>query len=173
MEEIIKKKINEPVNGRYLLEMVNYKANIEIYPNLIYYDDIDELLGINGACFLLFEVKKNVGHWVLLFKLNNKEIEFFNSYGGYPDDSLDKIPFEYRQQSNQIYPILTELLLNSGYKLHYNEFKFQKSGPNTKTCGRWCILRLLLRKMGIYEFKKIFKNVDGDELVTYLTMILY
>ncbi|HLX52494.1 MAG TPA: hypothetical protein VKR58_01040 [Aquella sp.] len=156
-----------------VLKLVNGKANIILYPELVNYNSIDEILEPYGACFLLFEARLKpfpYGHWCCLFKLDNQTIEFFNPYGGYPDDSLEYIPMDIRKQSNQDYPYLSWLMINSPYDLTYNEHKFQKHGNNIKTCGRWCAVRLLCRNSNLEQFTKIFKNKNGDELVTLVTM---
>nr|VAV82190.1 hypothetical protein GUARANI_11 [Guarani virophage] len=159
-----------------ILEMLDNKAEIVLYPNLIKYETIDDVLGPYGACVLLFEAKKNYGHWCCLFKREDNSIEFFNSYGGYPDNSLKYIPLHYREVSNQYYPYLSLLLLKYPHKLYYNEFKFQKRANDIRTCGRWCVLRLLLKHLDIYEFKKYvddmcsYYKVTPDELVTMITI---
>jgi hypothetical protein len=159
-----------------ILQKINNKANIVLYPNLHKYKTIDEILGPYEACILLFEAKPKYGHWVCIFKRNNKTIEFFNPYGGYPDDSLLFINDEFRKKSNQEYPILSLLLLNSPYDLTYNEFKFQKKNQNIKTCGRHCIVRLLFRNLDLYKYHDMLEylkkelNMSYDEIVTLLTL---
>jgi hypothetical protein len=158
------------LSDKQVLELVNGRANIVLYPNLLNYKSIDELLYPYGACFLLFEAQPRYGHWCCITKHGNT-IEFFNPYGGYPDDSLKFISDEYRKISNQDYPYLSMLLLNSPYELTYNEFKFQRKHNDTKTCGRWCAVRILTKHIDLYNFHKIFKD-DGDMKVTLLTMYI-
>lgn len=174
MFDIIKQYEDVSLSNYDLINMLDGKANVVIYPNLINYQSIDDVLGPHNACFLLFETKPKYGHWVCLFRRGN-EIEFFNPYGGYPDDSLQSIPLHYREISGQVIPLLSLLLLNSPYELVYNEFKFQQHNKNIKTCGRWSIARLLLRDLNIYEFKnfidklKMENGLTGDKVVTLLT----
>lgn len=172
---IIKKYEDTALSNYDLIDMLDGKANIVIYPDLKKYSSIDEVLGKYGACFLLFETKPKFGHWVSLFKRGNT-IEFFNSYGGFPDDSLKYIPLHFREESGQKIPLLSLLLLDSPYDLEYNEFKFQKQKRDIKTCGRWAVIRLLLRDLDIYQFKDFIDlmkketKLDGDQLVTLLTI---
>jgi hypothetical protein len=174
--DILKDYEDIALSDKQLRRLVHGKASIILYPNLVHYKNIDEVLGPHGACFLLFEAKRHYGHWTLLFKTINNTIEFFNPYGGFPDDSLDYIPMHYRKKSNQFHTHLSELLHKSPYELEYNEFQFQKKNRNTKTCGRWCAVRLLMRYMTLYQFKEMIDlmtklfNITGDELVTLLTM---
>lgn len=165
-----------------LMTLLDNKCRIEIYENLPKYRNINQLLGRYGACIILFAFKPHYGHWCLIFKTNNGELEFFNSYGGLdkglPDETLDYIDKDYRKQSNQDYPYLSELMYNSPFELNYNEFVFQKSRGDIKTCGRHCAVRLSLRHYNIYDYKTILDSLtkimktDYDGIVTYLTMII-
>lgn len=174
--KILKQYEDIALSDKELKNIVNGKASIVLYPNLIEYKNIDEVMGPYNACFLLFEAKPHYGHWCLIFKINNDTIEFFNPYGGYPDDSLKHIPMHYREVSNQLHTILSELMLKSPYQLTYNEFAFQKHNANTKTCGRWCAFRLICRNMSLYEFKDTINalseelDLNGDEIVTLSTI---
>jgi len=178
MNTILKEYENIALSDTNLLNLVSKKANIILYPSLINYKTIEDVIGPHKATFLLFEAKKHYGHWCLIFQQNEHIIEFFNPYGGYPDDSLEYIDMEYREKSNQVHTYLSKLLFNSRYQLTYNEFDFQKHNPNIKTCGRWCVVRLLLRNLDLYQFKKYIDNMkkdlnlDGDKLVTLLTMYI-
>lgn len=180
MLNILEHYKNIALSDKDVLKIINNKANLEVYPNLHIYKNIDQLLGEYGACIILYEAMPNYGHWCCVFKVNEKLIEYFNPYGGFhegfPDDSLNYIPNNFRKISNQCYPYLSYLMYNSPYELSYNEISFQKKGDNIKTCGRWCALRLYLRKYNLYDFCKIINtlkknlNISSDELVTLLTI---
>jgi len=175
-KKILKQYENIALSDKDLRKLVEGKASIVLYPNLIHYKTIDEVLGPHEACFLLFEAKRHYGHWTLLFKSDPTTIEFFNPYGGYPDDSLEYIPMHFRKKSNQLHTHLSVLLDKSPYELTYNEFQFQKKAKDTKTCGRWCAVRLLMRYTSLYDFKEVIDKLSkelglsGDEFVTLLTM---
>ena len=165
----LQKYISTAMSDTDLLNLVDGQAKIEVYPNLYKYHSIDELLYPFDGCFLLFCEKPRQGHWVLIHRLPNNHIEFFNSYAGFPDDSLKYISKSFKKQSNQDYPYLSKLLYECPYKIDYNEFKLQKSGMTTQSCGRWCAIRYLLSNLTLKDFAKLFKK-NGDELVTWLTM---
>ena len=173
---IIKQYQDIALSDKELLKIIDGKANLVLYPDLINYKTIDDVLGPHDACILLFEAKPHYGHWCCLFKVTDRLIEFFNPYGGYPDDSLKYIPDHFRKVSNQDYPYLSWLLINSPYELSYNEHKFQKQEKDIKTCGRWCGIRLACRHMSLEQFTDFINsmtkmlNCTGDELVTILTM---
>lgn len=176
MSDIIKQYEKIALSDSEVLQLVKNKANIILYPNLVKYDNVDQILDLYGACFILFESRPNYGHWCCLFKVNNDTLEFFNPYGGYPDDSLEFINNEFRFQSNQAFPYLSYLLLKSNYNLTYNEHKFQQKKEGINTCGRWSALRIICRNMSLKQFNKFIENLskklklNKDEIVTLLTI---
>jgi len=148
--------------------MLNGQCNVLTYPELVNYDNINDAMGPHGALILLYMTKQNYGHWVCAFKRNNNAIEFFDSYGFFPDDELKLIPEYFRKVSNQLYPHLTYLLLKSKNKIEYNNVQLQKLKKDVNTCGRWCIVRIMLRNLTINEFVRKFQD-NGDFKVTDLT----
>jgi len=164
------------LSDKDMFNLLDGKFNLVLYPNLIKYSTIDEVLGPHEACVLLFETRKAYGHWVCLWKLNKNTLSFFNSYGGYPDDTLDFIPHHFAELNNELYPYLSLLLVCCPYKLTYNEYQYQKFGKGIATCGRHVAVRLWNRKLTDDQYHKyILKytkkyNVSADELVTILTL---
>jgi hypothetical protein len=167
-----------------MLNAVGGKAKVILYPDLMNYQNIDDVLSPYGAAFLLYETRLNYGHWTLLFKRKNyrsagSTIFFFNSYGGdegLPDDPLKYISKKFRLKSNQCYPYLSQLLIDCPYDLDYNNYKYQNKKTGTNTCGRWCIVRLLCKKLSSDEFYEYIKinakkfKLTFDEYVTLLTI---
>lgn len=72
------------------------------------------------------------------------------------------------------------ILLNKAFKqfkIIYNKFKFQKVSKNINTCGRWCVLRILMmldHNMDLDNFISFIKTsanekeLTKDELVSYI-----
>ncbi len=172
----LKEELGYALTDEDIRNLLDDKIKIVPYPDLINYESIDELLEPYDAVALLFEIKPKQGHWVLIHRLPNGHIEFFNSYGGrggeggYPDDCLDYVPKRYRKESNQDFPHLTQLLYECPDKIDYNQYQFQSDDPNIKTCGRWVSIRRILNDITLKDFSKIFKKENGDEIVTFLTM---
>ena len=175
-KQIIKKYEDIALSNKEILDLVDGKANVILYPAIHSYKNVDEMLNPYGACYILFESRPKFGHWCLLFKLNDHTLEFFNPYQGYPDDSLKFIPKDFQRKTYQNYPYLSCLLFNSPYQLTYNEFPFQKHANDIRTCGRWCAFRLICKNLSLYDFHDLVKNLckkyklTSDELVTFLTM---
>jgi hypothetical protein len=176
MNKVLKQYEDIALSNHDVYNLLGGKVNIVLYPDLHNYNTLDQILGPFGACVLLFEAKPKYGHWVCIFKLNPTEVEFFNPYGGFPDDSLLSINKMYRKKSGQEKPLLSELLINSPYRLTYNEFAFQSKSPDVRTCGRHCVVRLLKRDLELYKYVEFLNKLcklwktDYDGVVTYLTI---
>lgn len=173
MEKILNKYKNIALSDKQVLELVNGRANIILYPDLHLYENLDDILYPYDCCFLLYEAKPHYGHWCCLLKTHDERgplIEFFDSYGGFVDSQRKYIPELFRKMSNQDVPHLSYLLLKSPYELSYNQYRFQKMKPGIKDCGRWCALRIILRDMPLDQFAKLFNNKYSDDLATLLTL---
>lgn len=170
----IKDYENIALSNTDIFKILGGNAKLVLYPNLIKYKSIDDVLG-GKPVILLFEAKKNYGHWTALWKKGNT-IYFFNPYGGYPDDGLKYIPEHFAKLNNENVPYLSILLYNSPYKLNYNEYQYQRHDPDIKTCGRHVAVRLLFKSMSDSQYHKFIKNftkkynIDADKLVTLLTI---
>jgi hypothetical protein len=172
----IKQFENIALSNYDILKLLKNKCKIVLYPDLHKYHDIDQLFDKNNCCIILYEAKPRYGHWCVLIKFEPNSIEFFNPYGGLPDNSLDYIDPEFRIKNNEFIPYLSQLMYNSPYHLFYNEFQFQKKSPDIKTCGRHCVVRSMNRKMDIYQYKNMMDKLrkklktDYDGVVTLFTI---
>lgn len=176
-KDVIEHYKSIPLSDSYVRKKLNNMCNIVLYRDLHKYRTIDQLFGPYRCCVLLFESKEGFGHWVCLFKRDDT-ISFFDSYSGYPDDSLPKIDKNFRKISNQMEPILSKMMMNSGYKLEYSSTPLQEKNKKINTCGRWCILRILYWFLDEKEFNKLIDSYKNDKLetpddvVTYITEFL-
>lgn len=164
------------LSDKDLANLLDHENKLVMYPDLIKYNNIDDVLGPNGMCTLLFESRKNYGHWCCLWKLNDDTVSFFNSYEGLPDDTLDYINKNFADISNQNYPYLSRLLYSCPYKLTYNQYPYQEKGKQIKTCGRHVVVRLWCRDLSDKQYHSYVKyfckqyHLNADEFVTLLTM---
>jgi len=180
MNNIIKEAEAIALSDKDVLKIVNHKANLVLYPDLHKYTHIDDILGKYGACIILFESKPQYGHWCCIFKATPTLLEFFNPYGkiidGMPDEGLKYIDPKFREETNQLLPYLSMLMLDSPYELSYNEYPFQKLAKGISTCGRHVCVRLLCRKMTLNDYYKMMTkmakkyDIDYDAIVTLITM---
>ena len=152
-------------------KIIGYKINMITYDDLDKINNIEELFNkdLGNACLILVRNAPRSGHWIILVK-NNRDITFFDSYGGFIDDQLDYTPVKY-------YPKLSKLLLKylnkNPKRVHYNDYQLQQLKEGVSTCGRWCALYCKFRDIDIDDFvnimKKYKKEVNLDYLVTLLT----
>jgi len=165
MEKLLKKSMST----KDIKKALNNEVRVISYDELDKYENIDEALGKYKKLVILYLTEENYGHFVCLWKFDDKTIQFFDSYGDMVDRELKYIPSYFRKESGQDFPILSLLLLKSNYEVRYNNFKLQ--GNKTNTCGRWCVYRLIKSNLNEYEFAEIFlnKKIDPDLIITYIT----
>lgn len=161
-----------------VMNLLNKKINLVLYPDIKKFKNIDELLGKYGACVILYLTKENYGHWCCIFKQKPGVIQFFDSYGEMVDSALDyKMDPYFRKTGGMDLPLLTTMLLDAynKYEIRFNNFKFQEDKKDVNTCGRFCVVRLWLRDLDEYEFKDFMFSTSytPDELVSLLTQEVY
>lgn len=156
-------KIYKPLTGD---EIIKWIPNVTLmrYKEFKNYNTLPKL-----PIVVLYEIKKDFGHWVLIFK-SPEGIEHFDSYGYKPDDEFSFIPADYKTpMSGQDNKYLLQILSKRD-DIHYNQYQFQDDG-SIATCGRWAILRYLFSYLTIDQFYRMIKksaeqlNISFDELV--------
>lgn len=171
MNKILSIVERQPFSAQELLQLVDNKSNLVIYPELANYRSIDELLGKYGACIILYVTKsgpsETYGHWTCIFRVNKYTLEFFDPYAYYPDSQLKFTDKKYP-------PFLTELIMSSSYNVIYNIYELQdRKNKSMSTCGRHCGMRLNFRVLPIKQYAKMMlsvtKGLDPDDLVTLMT----
>ena len=169
MDKIIKNAESIDLSLEDIKIITNNECDVVVYHNLVQYNSIEDLLGEKGAVILLFETKRNFGHWTAIFYQdeNRNSLEFFDSYGFYPDEELD-----YAKYDNT--PYLTDLLKKSKLPYIYNKKKLQVFAHEINTCGRWTSLRIVFRNLGLAQFQRLFQRnqyYNGDFFVSALTYL--
>ncbi len=162
-----------PLSSEDIERMLDGKTRIMSYRQLMKKKNLKQVLEPFGSAVILYETKDAFGHWVALIKRGDT-VEFFDPYGYKPDDQRKFIPAAYKKQH---YPEkhLVKLLLDSGYKIRYNHFELQdRNKHDMSTCGRWVVLRILLKDLDEHQFKQIMtsKKMKPDYKATIATMSL-
>ena len=168
MEKIIRNQYKKSLSIEDLKKGAEGRVNVWLYEQLKNVHDIDQLFEPYGCCIILYQSSPNYGHWVALLKRKNF-IEHFDPYGYKIDDEL--------RISNpmKLKPYLSNLILNSKYeRVVSNIGKFQSKKAGTNTCGRWAIVRCLMKNLSLDKFTDLFHNqhLDPDFYVTALTMFI-
>ena len=162
--------MDNPLTGNEIKSILNNKVKIIQYGQINDYNNIDELLSPYNRTIILYVWSKTednnpFGHWQLVFRNKNNNIEVFDSFGSWIDSFLDKIDKKFRAETGQSYKSLTKLLLNSNKKIEYNDKKLQND--NSNTCGKWCCYRLIKSDLDIDEFNNLFgsNTINNDKLI--------
>ncbi len=180
-DKMIQSHISDSLTGQDIMDLIGNKARIYSYPELSEFKNIDQALGPNKAMIVLYETRKDYGHWTCIFKHHDDLIEHFDSYGVRPDDELKFIDENFRQENNEKRPHLSFLLSkwlskSKNRKVIYNAYNLQKMKSGTNTCGRFVAMRLLLRDIPLQQFisflnNELSKKKDADWIVTFLTTV--
>jgi len=144
-------------------------AKILKYSELQDYDSIDKLLPTNNDyAFVLYESSPNSGHWTCLSK-NDNAYEYFDSYGGKPDNPLNWNSKQKNAQLDQSRKHLTRLLDGAGKRVIYNPVKYQELSNDVNTCGRHCVFRLKQMKDGknLHEYYQLMKKLKDNSGKSY------
>lgn len=155
------------------------RNKIITYNDLSKFNNIEQILPHNKSwIILLIETEQNSGHWTLLMRYNNT-IEFFDSYALGVSEQLKFNSNSKNIMLGQGQKYLNQLLNKSlnKYNIIYNKIKYQSMNPIISTCGRHCLVRLImminynldLNKYNIFmnKLKKISKY-DFDEIVSII-----
>lgn len=172
-----------PTSREDLEYMLDNQVHIVSYQELLTFNTLDDLLEDYGAAIILYpNAGTNVGHWCCIFFMPGTDIiQFFDPYGVYPDDQLDDFNYDSDtiHKRTQFPPKILELLLDTPYRVRYNEFPLQNLSLAANTCGLWCVFRLKNRSLTEEQFKKLFydvpvnKNISPDLALSRLTSIVY
>jgi len=148
---------------------------VYIYRDLCDHNSLESLgLDVDNPVVILYETSLNFGHWIILIMREGERqpiVEHFDSYGYKPDQEIAFVPENFRVESGQSVPHLSRLLYKSGHQIAYNAVPLQSEADNVSTCGRWCVLRGIMRDYSVERFRdgimRVGKkfNMTPDEVV--------
>jgi len=157
---------NIPLTSDDLEKTIGVKAeDIILYKDLANYATIDDLLPNNTDFkIILLEWEAGKGHWVIIYKQNNKYF-YFNSYGNKYDNDLNVLSKCIKMILGQEVKQIARLL--NGKECDWSRTRFQKG--DAQTCGRWCVMRISMLKMGYtqQQFTKYMENLKEQYDLPY------
>lgn len=170
MNKLISELKKKSFSGKDILDAVNGKTKIIVYNQLFSMGSLQNLFYPHNCFVLLYETRPNYGHWVCVIKHNKNLIEFFDAYGYFIDDQINFI----KDKNFKPFPILSELLYNSGCKIIYNNIRLQKLKKDIASCGRHVAMRINLRHLPLNKYVELIQsaNMDADDVTTYLTAFI-
>lgn len=144
--------------------------------NKIYNKSLKKLFESENAIILLYLQERNMGHWVTVVNHGNY-IEWFDSYGSYPDSMLTWNSKAKNEQLGQSRPFFLEKVIRTrGCKLYYNGCQLQLRSNDSETCGRYALLRVRHKNKSLQAFlnylereRKKLNLENFDQTVAYLT----
>jgi hypothetical protein len=155
LDKLIRESESYAFSGEDMKNMTNNLYKIYRYHELENVDSVDEILGENLGCIILYQSTMNSGHWCCLFRDGNT-CYFFDSYGYNIDEELQYSEFHMRRHKNILVPHLSHLLEQSGYKVISSPYKLQTDKNQDQTCGRFTGSRLANRNLSHEEFAHLF-----------------
>ena len=173
MDKLIKSIYSQDLTGQDVQITTNGKAPVYLYKDVLKYNNIRDLIGVNNECIVLFPVKSSTdGHWIaILYHPETNTIEHFDPYGFSPDTELQysSDPITKQNLLMQLY----DKAKQDGYNIVYNPYRFQQLKDGINTCGKHSAIRCRFRYLDIEQYKKLMfgQSQDPDYLVSILTFI--
>ena len=161
--------LDNPLSADDIKKYFGGRCKVISYNQLQKYNDINELLHPYDKVFILYVWEKTgnnlMGHWQLVFRNKDNNIEVFDSFGSWIDSFLNKIGKSFNNEIGQNYKYLSKLLYDSNHIIEYNDTVLQNEKSNT--CGKWCIYRLKNIHLDIDDFCKLFgdNTLNNDRLI--------
>ena len=106
-----------PLSDAFIKNRLRGKTNVLMYKELKSFPNIESLL-VDDSAVILYEKRPKNGHWVCLIRYINNgvpTIEFFDSYGIFPDKEKKYISDSFLLESDQKKNTLAALLYDAAY----------------------------------------------------------
>jgi hypothetical protein len=166
-DSLVKSLEKEELSDGDLEEMLRGKTNIVPYNDLKHVRCIEDILAPYGNAIIFYQETENQGHWCVVIDRGD-HYEFFDSYGYAPDEVLPLMPY-----SGKV-PYLRNLLEATDKWVVWNPYQLQSDDPDIATCGYYSFLRIMLHRMPLLKFIKLFTNKkkSADYIASRLTILL-
>lgn len=168
-DKMIAGRVSTPMTDADLERHTGIKgSDIIKYSDLKNYNDITDLLPTDkSARIILIEDRYNQGHWVALLRYD-KTIEYFNSYGAKWDTDwkfVNKMARMILGENTNEMTRLMDKAKQDGFETVWNDKAFQALDSKIQTCGRWCVFRIEMMKMGynLKEFQAFVKKQAKEQ----------
>lgn len=162
-----------PLSDDDIRRCFNNQIKIIKYSQIKDYDNVDDLLAPYDRVMLLWEYKKDYGHWCCLYRSKGGKnvlpgtIWYFDSFGTPIEGILKKLDKKTKSRLDEHEGYLIRMFKNRD--VYYNTHKLQ--GKDTSVCGRYCIGRMVFDNLTSDEFRLLLtiKGVNKDDLITFAT----
>lgn len=144
------KNLKIPISNVLIQKYFDEKSNLKTLHEISNMNSLDEVFENYTYVIIFMAIRApNDGHWVCMFK-NSSNLYYFDSYGKYPLIELNNLKNKFGQTFR-----LLELIKKSQYKnsFYYNNIKYQNSGDDIATCGRYVVTVVFLNLIYIKQAK--------------------
>lgn len=180
--QLIKDNISKALSNDDLISILGYqfKDDVILYSDLDNYESIEDLLPEDKTFkIILVRDTEYSGHYVAILRYSNT-IEWFDSFALQPGEELNYTGSSINNELDQTKGEINDLLYDGkrrGYKIVYNKINFQEYSTDTKTiatCGRYCLLRIIMMMKYNYDLNKFIifmKNLKLRYRLNYDQMV--
>ena len=104
------------------------------YSELKKYNSIEKILPKTpDYAFLLYQSSPSNGHWIVITRDRNNNINYFDSYGN--DHPLRWTGLDTRKKLGEEAPMLSMLMNKTQLSVYYNNVDYQGDGSDINTCA--------------------------------------
>jgi hypothetical protein len=175
MKRIIDNMESVTLSSDDIMKGTDGNVNIVPYHEIKTFRNLNDLFRNKPVAVILYETKKNFGHWCCLINHGNY-LCFFDPYGIHPIDmELKFVKPEMRASLGEDEPYLTELIEQSGIPVDINKVQYQKYMKEVNTCGRHVLWRAINYKLSNDQYMKLFSDLkfyNPDFWVTCWTICI-
>jgi hypothetical protein len=171
LEDDVRKAESYALSDSDIRKHMHGDVSIWLYEQLALLPDIRHLFKESNNAMLLYPTTSAYsGHWVtLMFHPEKNTIIYYDPY------ALKFDALKYSSISPIIVNTLPQLIARfkkEGGKFFMNSLRMQKLEDGNNTCGRHCLVRMMLRGMSNKQYEDYlhFKKLKPDEIVTLITM---
>jgi hypothetical protein len=154
LETMVKYYLRRDLSGDEIKKLIGREP--VLYSDLKNYKSVDDLLGRYNYVVVLYQKAEFDGHYVSLFKDDDGNLNYQDSYGYGVDVPINMglLPFD-----KPLPRYLGMLIEKSGRRLITNTFDYQRGKmKGYADCGRHACLRIRCRKMSNDDYRYMMTN---------------
>jgi len=173
MDRMITAIYKDDLTGTDVDYLTKGKAIMRLYKDLLNFHSIFDVFANFRNVILLFPVQSDVqGHWITI-RLNEstKTIRHWDSYGLSWTQEMGYTNNQYVKEN--LLGNLYQQAQAQGWRVVWNQYRFQEMANGISTCGRWACMRARLDYLDNDEFAKLFlkQKEKPDWLITCMTFV--
>ena len=172
MQRVLKHIEDQDLTGSEMTTLLAGVASMKLY-NTLSGATPSSFFEPHAAVALLFPVEStSSGHWIGMWKNEaTKTVHHFDSYGLTPqqEDQYSSQPEVQERLLQQFY----QSCMREGYRVLFNQTRYQQMDSGNNTCGRHVVCRLRLSYLADMQYAKLMSHdaMTPDNIVTLMTFL--